>query len=74
MLFDLDVAKIQVIGNREVESEGSGERAADLIFAEISGKAENYYDFERKINKVSLDDIKKLASESEYALFSLSPQ
>ena len=71
---ELDVAKIQVIGNREVESEGSGERAADLIFAEISGKAENYYDFERKINKVSLDDIKKLASESEYALFSLSPQ
>lgn len=70
---ELAVAKVQVIGNRDVESEGSNETAVNLIMEELAGDAKDYYDYEKKINAVSLDDIKKLAGISEYASFSLGP-
>ena len=70
---ELDEAKVQVVGNRKVESEGSGESAVGLIMEEIVGDAKDYYDYAAKINSVSLDDIKKLAEKSEFASFSLGP-
>ena len=70
---ELAEAKVQVIGNRKVESEGSSETAVNLIMEELSGDAEDYYDYEKKINAVTLGDIKKLAGISEYASFSLGP-
>jgi predicted Zn-dependent peptidase len=70
---ELDEAKIQVVGNRKVESEGSIETAVNLIMEEISGDAEDYYDYEKRINEVTLEDIKKLAKISEFASFSLGP-
>ncbi|MFH1521357.1 MAG: pitrilysin family protein [archaeon] len=70
---ELATAKVQVVGNRRVESEGSSETAVGLIMEEISGYAENYYKYEEKINAVSLDDIKALASKVDYASFSLGP-
>jgi len=70
---ELEAAKVQVVGNRHVEMEGSNETATNLIMEEISGDANDYYDYEKKINAVSLNDIKKLANISEYASFSLGP-
>jgi len=70
---ELASAKIRVVGNRGVESEGSNETAVNLIMEELSGDAEDYYDYEAKINAVTLDDIKKLASIGEFASFSLGP-
>jgi len=70
---ELADAKVQVVGNRHVESEGSNETAVNLIMEEISGNAEDYYDYEKKINSVTLEDIRKLASISEYSTFSLGP-
>jgi len=70
---ELATAKIQVVGNRRVESEGSSETAVNLIMEELTGDAEDYYNYEKRINEVSLDDIKKLAGISEYASFSLGP-
>jgi len=70
---ELKEAKVQVIGNRGVESEGSSETAINLILEEISGNAEDYYKYEEKINAVTLDDIKKLARISDYSVFSLGP-
>ena len=70
---ELADAKVQVIGNRHVESEGSNETAVNLIMEELAGDAEEYYDYEKKINSVTLADIKKLAGISEYASFSLGP-
>ena len=70
---ELEEAKIQVIGNRHVESEGSNETAVNLIMEEIVGDVGDYYDYEKKINSVSLDDIRNLAEISEYASFSLGP-
>lgn len=71
---ELREAKVQVIGNRGVDSEGSSETAVNLILEEISGDAEDYYKYKEKIDAVSLDDIKKLAASSEYASFDLSPK
>jgi predicted Zn-dependent peptidase len=70
---ELEAAKVQVVGNRHVESEGSNETAVGLVMEEIAGDAKDYYDFEKKIGAVSLRDIKKLAKISEYASFSLGP-
>jgi len=70
---ELKEAKEQVIGNQKVEAEGSNETALNLILSEISGKAEDYYDFEKNVNKVCLKDIQKLAGKTEYASFVLRP-
>ena len=70
---ELAVAKVQVIGNRNVESEGSNETAVNLIMEELSEDANDYYDYEKNINAVTLEDIKKLAGISEFASFSLGP-
>jgi len=70
---ELEAAKVQIIGNRYVEMEGSSETAVNLIMEEVSGDAEDYYEYEKKIKSVNLDDIKKLASITEYSSFSLGP-
>jgi len=70
---ELEKVKLQVIGCRDVESEGSSETAVNLIMEEIRENSENYYDYEKKINMVSLDDIKELAKISDYSSFSLGP-
>jgi len=70
---ELEAAKVQVIGNRHVESEGSNDVAVNLIMEEAAGNAEDYYEYEKNIRAVSLEDIKGLAKISEYASFSLEP-
>ena len=60
---DLKEAKERVIGLMRVESEDSSRVMHELLFSELSGKAEDYYEFEKKINKVGLGEVKKLASE-----------
>jgi len=70
---ELEAAKVQVIGNRHVESEGSNDTAVNLIMEEAAGKAEDYYEYEKNIRAVTLEDIKELAKISEYASFSLEP-
>jgi len=70
---ELAEAKVQVIGNRKVEGEGSSETAVDLIMSEVSGKAEDYYEFDARIDEVTLEDIGELAGILEFASFSLGP-
>lgn len=70
---ELQEGKEQAIGNHAVEAEGSNETAVNLLVEEISGDAKNYYEYEKNINQVKLDDIKKLANKSEYASFALTP-
>ena len=62
---DLKESKETLIGLRKVASEESINVLNDLIFEEIeSGKAENYYDFEKEIEKVKLQDVKDLAKQA----------
>ena len=70
---ELDEAKVQVVANRKVESEGSGETAVNLIMEEIKGDAEDYYNYEAGIGEGTLEDIKELAEKTEFASFSLGP-
>jgi predicted Zn-dependent peptidase len=70
---ELADAKIMVLGSRIVDSEGSNEAAVELAMEEFSGKAEDYYSFEKFINSVSLEDLKELAKISEHAFFSVGP-
>lgn len=74
-LSDKELAdgKEQVIGNHDVGAEGSNETALNLIFEEVFGKAEDYYEYEKNIEKVTLDEIKGLAEAVEHASFALSP-
>lgn len=60
---DLKEAKERVIGLIHVESEDSSKVMHELLFHELAGKAEDYYEFEKRINKVTLEEVKKLASE-----------
>jgi len=70
---ELEEAKVQVIGKRKLESEDSRETALNLVLEEITKKAEDYYNFENEINKVSIENIKSLSSKTDYATFVLSP-
>jgi len=70
---ELEDGKKQVSGNYDVESEDSSNAAISLILEEIGGDAENHYKFKEEIKKVSLEDIKALASKTEYSYFVLSP-
>ncbi len=70
---ELQEGKEQAIGNHAVEAEGSNETAVNLLIEEISDSAENYYEYNKKINAVKLGDIKNLALKSEYASFALTP-
>lgn len=69
---ELEEGKKQVIGRYYVDSEESNSRAINLIMQEISGNAEEYYDYPKKINNVSLKDIQELAKIKDYASFVLS--
>ncbi|MCK5039635.1 MAG: insulinase family protein [Candidatus Aenigmarchaeota archaeon] len=70
---ELKEAKTQVIGSHLVESEGSNETAVNLIIEEFAGKAEDYYEFSRNINSVTIEEIKRLAGISECSSFNLGP-
>lgn len=58
---DLEEAKERVIGLRKISSEESLHVMNELLFSELCGKAENYYNKEAEIRKVKLNDVKRLA-------------
>ncbi|MGC9309261.1 MAG: M16 family metallopeptidase [Candidatus Nanoarchaeia archaeon] len=70
---ELEEGKEKVIGNHEVHSEASDEASMSLIFEEIVGNADNFYKYKEEINKVKMEDIRKLAEHAEYASFVLKP-
>jgi len=71
---ELERAKVQVVGNRRVESEGSSDTAVNLFMSEVSGDAREYYGYEKNINSVTLEEIKALADKVDFASFSLGPK
>ena len=61
---DLIEAKQRLIGLRKVATEESINTMQKLIFAEISnGDAEEYYNYEKELAKISLANVKSLAKE-----------
>ena len=74
---ELNEIKDQLIGNFQISMEDSQGQMIHLISSEIDSSAEEFYDYEKKIKSVKLDDVRRLASKvkkGEYSLFALIPQ
>ena len=73
---DLQEAKQRVIGLQKVSSEESVSVMSELLFSELSGKAEDYYAQENKIKSVSLSQVKSLAKSivKSYSTASIVPK
>ena len=68
--------KEQLIGNYYISMEDSQSQMMNLLSHEIVGDAKEFYDFEKKILNVKIDDVKELASgikEGSYSFFVLEP-
>lgn len=69
---DLEETKEQIIGVRDIEREDSMKVMENLIMAESSGRAEEYYEIEENISSVKLEEIKKIRIKS-FSSISLIP-
>ena len=71
---ELKESKERLVGLKKLSSEESSNVMNALMFHEIVGKAEDYYDYERKVNLVSLDDVKKVSKLSSYSTAAIVPK
>ena len=72
---ELEEIKAQLIGNYQISMEDSQTQMVSLLFSEMDGKAEEYYDFEKKISEVKLKDGREIAEKAykKYSLYGLIP-
>ena len=73
---ELNQIKEQIVGNENISMEDSQNQMVCLLSNEIDGKAEDFYDFEKNIRGVKLEDVKKMAGnvEKAYSFFALVPE
>lgn len=74
---ELNQAKEQLRGNSSISREDSQGEMLDLLFNEIWDKAENSYDYEKNIEQVRLEEVKKIAAsvkEGNYSFVALVPK
>jgi len=66
--------KEQLVGNYYISSEDSQSQMMELLTAEINGKAEELYEYEKNIRNVKIADVKELAKIKNYSFFALVPE
>jgi predicted Zn-dependent peptidase len=73
---ELEEIKEQLIGNYQISMEDSQSQLINLIYSETVSKAEDFYNFEKNIKNVKLDEVKDLARKAteKYSLFILMPE
>jgi predicted Zn-dependent peptidase len=71
---ELNDVKEQLTGNYQIAMEDSQMQLVELLTEEIRGNAEGFYDFEKKIKEVKLEDVKELAKIKDYSFFALVPE
>ncbi len=73
---ELKEIKEQIIGNYQISMEDSQTQMMNLLISEIQGEAKNFYEYEKNISKVKLDDVKELAKKAvkEHSFFALMPK
>ena len=71
---ELEEIKEQMIGNYQISMEDSQSQMVNLLFSEIDGNAEKFYEFEKNISEVKLKDVKDLAKIKDYSFFVLEPE
>jgi predicted Zn-dependent peptidase len=71
---ELNQVKEQLIGNNKISREDSQGEMLELIFGEITDKAEKIYEYEKKISEVKLEDVKNLAKIKDFSFLALIPE
>lgn len=74
---ELNQIKGQLIGNYMISMEDSKEQMMNLLVSEIQGNAKNFYEFEKNILEVKLEDVKAMAmniNSGKYSFFALVPE
>ena len=73
---ELKQIKEQLIGNYHISMEDSQNQMVNLLAYEIRNKAEDFYEFEKNISEVKLEDVKELAKNAlqKYSFFALVPE
>jgi predicted Zn-dependent peptidase len=73
---EVNQIKEQLIGNYQISMEDSQQQMVNLLGYELQGDAKEFYNFEKKILKVKLEDVKKLALDAKknYSFFALVPK
>lgn len=72
----LEEVKQQLIGRKQLAQEASSTVMNELLFAQLCGKAEDYYTKEKRIRAVKLEDVKLLAHRliKEYSVVAIIPK
>ena len=70
---ELNQVKEQIIGNYHISMEDSQMQMVNLLMHEIDGDAREFYEFEKNIRNVKLQDVKELARIKKYSFFALLP-
>ncbi len=71
---ELGQVKEQLIGNYHIGMEDSQIQMVNLLAFELDGNAEEFYEFEKNIREVKLEDVKELAKIKNYSFFALVPE
>jgi predicted Zn-dependent peptidase len=74
---ELNEIKEQLVGQYQISMEDSQDQMISLISYEIHGDAGEFYNFEKEIKKVKLEDVKEMASKvkkDNYSFFALLPE
>ena len=71
---ELNQVKEQLIGNYHISMEDSQMQLINLLLQEIDGNAKKFYEFEKNILKVRLEDVKHLAKLKKYSFLALVPE
>jgi predicted Zn-dependent peptidase len=71
---ELNQVKVQLVGNYHIYMEDSQSQLINLLIHELDGNAKEFYNFERNIKSVRLEDVKKMAKIKDYSFFALIPE
>ena len=71
---ELNQIKEQIIGNYQISMEDSQSQMANLLMYEMDGDARKFYEFEKNISSVKLEDVKELAKIKVHSFFALVPE
>jgi len=70
---DFNESKERLIGLRQISKEKCDSTMIELLQEEIGGNAENYYEYENKINAVKLQDVRGLSKINGHSFVALIP-
>ncbi len=73
---ELNQIKEQLVGNYQISMEDSQQQMINLLSYELHGNAKEFYNFEKDVLKVKLEEVKKLALDAKknYSFFALVPK